>query len=135
VPGKYIDAEQALAELDQSPVVLKNFQGQDWELFSAMPAKPVFKILQLEASGHAQDEMSVGESLMMLGEMVPHEVLDAWLEGGMTTAQVVVLMNAIIAAYSGSVSEEGEAEGPEKGPTPSSKTGSRSKRTSPANTA
>lgn len=123
--GKYIDAEQALAELDQSPVVLKNFQGRDWELFAAMPAKPVFKILQLEASGHAQDEMSVGASLMMLGEMVPREVLDAWLEGGMTTTQVVVLMNAIIAAYSGSVSEEGEAEGPKKGPTPSSKTGSR----------
>ena len=121
--GKYIDAEQALAELDQTPVVLKNFQGQDWELFSAMPAKPVFKILQLEASGHAQDEMGGGESLRMLGEMVPREVCDAWLEGGMTTDQVVVLMNAIMAAYNGAgASEEGEAEGPERTPTPSSST-------------
>ena len=126
MPGKYIDAEQALAELDQTPVVLKNFQGRDWELYSAMPAKPVFKILQLEASGHAQDEMSGGESLRMLGEMVPREVFDAWLEGGMTTDQVVALMNAIMAAYNGSgASEEGEAEGPKKGPAPSSKTGSR----------
>ena len=104
-----VDAEQALAELDQSPVVLKNFQGRDWELFSAMPAKPVFKILQLEASGHAQDEMNGGESLRMLGEMVPAEVFTAWLDGGMTTDQVVVIMNAVMAAYNGSgASEEGE---------------------------
>lgn len=126
MPGKYIDAEQALAELDQSPVVLKNFQGRDWELFSAMPAKPVFKILMLEASGHEQDEMNGGESLRMLGEMVPADVFDAWLEGGMTTDQVVVLMDAIMAAYNGAgASEEGEAAGPKKGPTSSSKTGSR----------
>ena len=124
--NRFIDAEQALAELDQTPVVLKNFQGQDWELFSAMPAKPVFKLLQIEASGHAQDEMGGGESLRMLGEMVPSEVFEAWLEGGMTTDQVVALMNAIMSAYNGAgASEEGETEGPKKGPAPSSKTGSR----------
>jgi len=126
VPGKYIDAEQALAELDQTPVVLKNFQGQDWELFAAMPAKPVFKILQLEASGQAQEEMSGGESLRMMSEMVPEDVFTAWVDGGMTTPEAITLMTAIIAAYNGdSASEEGEAEAPKKGRTPSSKTGSR----------
>ena len=124
--GKYIDAEQALAELDQSPVVLKNFQGQDWELFAAMPAKPVFKILQLEASGRAQDELSAGESLTMAAEMVPPEVLQAWLDGGITTAEIVVLMPAIIDVYNGtSASEEGEAPAAKKRPTRSSKIGSR----------
>ena len=126
MPGKYVDAEQALAELDQSPVVLKNFQGQDWELFSAMPAKPIFHLLQREASGHAHDEMSGGEALRMMSEMVPADVFQAWLDGGLTTDQTVVLMNAIIDAYNGdSASEEGEAPAPKKGPTPSSKTGSR----------
>lgn len=126
MPGKYIDAEQALASLDQTPVTLKNFQGRDWELFSAMPAKPVFNILLREASGHAQEELGGGELLRMLGEMVPAEVFDAWLEGGMTTDQVVVLMDAIMAAYNGAgASEEGEAEAPKKGPMRSLKTGSR----------
>ena len=126
MPGKYVDAEQALAELDQSPVVLKNFQGQDWELFSAMPAKPVFKLLQREASGRAQDEMSGGESLTMMSEMVPADVFTAWLDGGLTTDQTVVLMNAIMSAYNGAdASEEGEAPAAKKRPSPSSKTGSR----------
>ena len=126
MPGKYIDAEQALAELDQSPVVLKNFQGQDWELYSCMPAKPVFKLMHLQASGRAQDEMNGGELLTMAAEMVPPAVLEAWLEGGMTTDEIVVLMGAIIAAYHGdSGSDEGEASGPATGPMPTSKTGSR----------
>ena len=126
MPGKYVDAEQALAELDQTPVVLKNFQGQDWELFSAMPAKPVFKLLQREASGQAQSAIRHGELLGMMNEMVPAEVFAAWLDGGLTTDQTVVLMNAIIDAYNGdSASEEGEAPAPKKGPTPSLKTGSR----------
>ena len=127
--GKYIDAEQALAELDQSPVVLKNFQGQDWELFSAMPAKPIFMLLQRRASGHDQDEMTGAESLKMMSEIVPPETFDAWLDGGLTVDQVAILMQAISAAYNGaSASEEGEVvspKPPKKGPTPSSKTGSR----------
>lgn len=126
MPGKYVDAEQALAELDQSPVVLRNFQGQDWELYSAMPAKPVFKLLQREASGRAGAEMSGGESLTMMSEMVPAEVFQAWLDGGLTTDQTVVLMNAIMSAYNGAdASEEGEAPAAKKRPSPSSKTGSR----------
>ena len=128
--GKYIDAELALAELDQSPVVLKNFQGQDWELFSAMPAKPIFMLLQRRASGHDQDEMTGAESLKMMSEIVPPETFDAWLDGGLTIDQVATLMQVISAAYNGeSASEEGEVvspkETPKKGPTASSKTGSR----------
>lgn len=126
--NRFIDAEQALAELDQSPVVLKNFQGQDWELFSAMPAKPVFMLVQRRASGHDQDEMTAAESLKMMSEMVPPETFDAWLDGGLTIDQVATLMRVVSAAYNGtSASEEGEVVGPKKTPkkrpTPPSKTG------------
>lgn len=97
--NRHIDADQALAGLDRSPVVLKNFQGRDWELFVSMPAKTVFKIMRLQASGRGMDEMSGCELLTMAAEMVPPAVLDAWLEGGMTTDETVALMGAIIATY------------------------------------
>lgn len=108
--NRHIDAEQALASLDRTPVVLKNFQGRDWDLYSAMPAKPVFRLLQRRASGHEQDEMTAAESLKMMREMVPAETFDAWLDGGLTIDQVATLMRVVSAAYNGAgASEEGEA--------------------------
>lgn len=119
MPGKYIDAEQALAELDQSPVVLRGFQGRDWELFASMPAKPVFDLMLTEAGGRSQHDLSRGEMLSMMSKMVPPDVFDAWLDGGVTMDEATVLLNRVIDTYNGA-SEEGEAEGPERTPTPTS---------------
>jgi hypothetical protein len=128
VAGKYIDAAQALAALDRTPVVLQGFQGRDWELFSAMPAKPVFNLMLLEAQGRAQEDLRRGEVLAMMSEMVPAEVFQAWLDGGMTMAEATALLSRVIAVYNGedaAASAEGEASGPEAGPTPASNTGPR----------
>jgi len=128
VPGKYIDAEKALASLDRTPVVLRGFQGRDWELFASMPAKPVFGLMLLEAAGRSQDDLKRGEMLDMMSKMVPPDVFDAWLDGGVTMDEATVLLNRVIAAYNGEddASEEGEAVGPKKipkkGPTPTSNT-------------
>ena len=124
MPGKYIDAEQALASLDRSPVVLRGFQGRDWELFASMPAKPVFDLMLIEAGERSHDDLSRGEMLGMMSKMVPSEVFDGWLDGGVTMDEATVLLNRVIAVYRGEDGEsvEGEAEGPEKGPTPTSST-------------
>lgn len=121
MPGKYIDAEQALASLDRSPVVLRGFQGRDWELFAAMPAKPVFKLMLLEDEGRSQDELKYRELISTMSEMVPANVFAAWLDGGLTMAEALVLLNRVIATYNG----DGEdAEGEVTSPSPASSTGS-----------
>ncbi|HZK58290.1 MAG TPA: hypothetical protein VFC59_00260 [Cryobacterium sp.] len=124
MPGKYIDAEQALSSLDRTPVVLRGFQGRDWELFASMPAKPVFDLMLLEAGGRSQHDLSRGEMLGMMSKMVPPEVFDAWLDGGATMDEATALLNRVIAAYNGEDGEssEGEASGPATGPTPTSST-------------
>src|SRR5665647_2558028 len=50
VPGKYIDFDAAIAEAEDSPVVV-HYLGCDWTLYSAIPAKPVFKLLRMQADG------------------------------------------------------------------------------------
>lgn len=121
---KYIDAEKALASLDRTPVVLRGFQGRDWELFASMPAKPVFSLMLLEAAGRSQDNLNRAEMLKMMAEMVPPDVFDAWLDGGVTIDEAIVLLNRVIAAYNGEDGEsvEGEASGPATGPMPTSNT-------------
>lgn len=124
MPGKYIDAEQALASLNRKPYTLRGFQGRDWELFASMPAKPVFNLMLLEAAGRSQTDLKRGEMLGMMAEMVPPDVFAAWLDGGVTMDEAIVLLDRVIAAYNGEDGEsaEGEASGPATGPTPTSNT-------------
>jgi len=124
VPDKYIDAEKALAELDRTPIVLRGFQGRDWELYASMPAKPVFDLMLLEAAGRSQTDLMRGELLSMMSKMVPADVFAAWLDGGVTMDEAIVLLNRVIATYNGTDDEsvEGEASGPATGPTPTSNT-------------
>lgn len=106
---KYIDAEQALASLDRSPVVLRGFQGRNWELFASMPAKPVFKLMLLEEEGRPQDELKYRELISLMSEMVPPDVFAAWLDGGLTMAEALVLLNRVIDTYNGD-GEDAEGE-------------------------
>jgi len=126
---KYIDAEEALAALDRQPFVLRGYQGSDWELFAAMPAKPVFGIMLLEAEGRSQNEFTMKETLALMRQMVPEPAFTAWLDGGMTVDEAVCLMRRIIDVYNGVKDDErgaeGKAGGPLAGHTPSSSTGSR----------
>jgi len=123
---KYIDAEQALAVLDRRPVVLRDFQGNDWPLFAGMPAKPVMEIMLLKAQGRSQSDLTMGEMLALMRQMVPEDTFTAWLDGGMTVDEAVVLMHRIVDRYNDvdGESAEGEASGPKPGPTPTSSTGS-----------
>ena len=136
MPGKYIDFDAAIAEAEDSPVVV-HYLGCDWTLYSAIPAKPVFKLLRMQADGRSEDELGQGEMVNFMSELVPPDVLDAWLDGGATIDQMALLLHAVLDAYKGIEAGEapGEASGPKPGPMPSSSTGPRSKRTSPASTA
>ena len=124
--GKYIDFDAALAEAAERPVVVR-YLGRDWELFTAMPARPVLELLRLEAEGPGEEQLGRGETLRFMSQMVPAKVLDAWLDGGLSLDQLAELMKAVIAAYNGAGDEagEGEARGPAPGPTPSSNAGPR----------
>jgi hypothetical protein len=57
--------------------------------------------------------------LVMMSEMVPPDVFDAWLDGGVTMDKAIVLLNRVIAAYNG----EDAAEDPKPGPASSRKAG------------
>jgi len=126
MPGKYIDFDAAISEAEEEPVVVR-YLGRDWRLFTSLPAKPVLRLLRVQADGRGEDELSRQEMVAFMAEMVPADVLEAWLDGGLTIAQMAQLLRAILAAYQGSEDESdaGEAAGPAPGPTPSSSTGPR----------
>ena len=121
--SRYIDFDAALTEAADEPLVVR-FQGRDWKLYSALPAKPVLRLMRLQAAGEEGD-LDRAEMVEFLSELVPGEVLGAWLDGGMTVDQMAHLLKAVMGAYRGSEGEaEGEAESPAKGPlTPSSPSG------------
>jgi hypothetical protein len=126
--GKYIDFDAAISEAADEPVVVR-YLGRDWRLFSSLPAKPVMRLLRSQAAGHSEDDLSRNEMVAFMAEMVPAEVLDAWLDGGLTIGQMAQLLRCVLAAYQGSEDgagdEPGEAAGPEPGPSFSSSTGQR----------
>jgi len=129
--GTYIDFDAALAEATEQPVVVR-YLGRDWELYASMPARPVFRILRLQAEGRDQHDLSQREQLDFLRQMVPAEVLEAWIEGGITLAQMGRLLASVVAAYRDA--DTGEASGPAEGPSMPSSTGVPSKQTSPVST-
>ncbi len=124
--GKYIDFDAALAESEKEPVVVR-FQGRDWELYPALPAKPVLRLMRMRA-GDDEADLDRGEMLDLLCGMVPAEVFEAWLDGGLTLDQLARLLRMLMSAYrlgGEEATDEGEAEGPAAGPTASSSTGPR----------
>lgn len=118
--GKYIDFDRALEEAAEEPVVVR-YQGREWQLYAAMPAKPVLRLLRAQDEGGGQ--LSEGQIVAMLGEIVPPAVFEAWQDGGMTVPQMEQLLQAIMAAYRFGGDDEGEAQGPDQGPSPSSSAG------------
>ena len=129
---RFIDFDAALAEAEETPVVVR-YLGRDWTLYASLPAKPVLRLLQMEAEGEGGREPSLSETVACLSEMVPADVLEAWLDGGMSVDAMTQLLQAVIAAYKAGGEETGEAARPKTGQ-PSSATGGRSKRTSAAST-
>jgi len=131
---RYIDFDAALAESQREPVVVR-YLGRDWELYPALPAKPVLRLLRLQAEGHGGDELSQTEMVRFMSEMVPAEVLDAWLDAGMSVDEMGRLLRAVLDVYRGEEGDEpGEAPGPETGRKESSSTGQSSNPTSSAST-
>lgn len=130
---RYIDFDAALAESQREPVVVR-YLGRDWELYPALPAKPVLRLLRMKADGEGDKEISASETLACLSEIVPAGVLEAWLEGGMTVDEMAELLQAVMKAYANTGESSGEAQRPVAGQTKSSGTGKRSKPTSSAST-
>jgi len=129
---RFIDFDAALAEAEETPVVVR-YLGRDWTLYASLPAKPVLRLLRMEAEGEGGREPSLSETVACLSEMVPADVLEAWLDGGMSVDAMTQLLQAVIAAYKAGGEETGEAARPKTGQ-PSSATGGRSKRTTAAST-
>ena len=131
---RFIDFDAALAEHEEQPVVVR-YLGRDWQLFSSLPAKPVMRLLRLEAEGRDGDALSQAEMVSFMTELVPADALDAWLDAGMTVDEMGRLLRLVFAAYRGGQEDEpGEAPRPAPGRSPSSSTGASSKQTSSAST-
>lgn len=131
--SRYIDFDAALAEAEEQPVVVR-YKGRDWRLYASLPAKPVLRLLRLQAEGQDEDALTQADMVRFMSEMVPADVLEAWLDAGLTVDEMGQLLRLVFAAYRGG-EEAGEAPRPAKGPTRSSTTGTRSKPTSAASTA
>lgn len=121
--SKFVDFDAAIAEAGEEPVVVR-YLGHDWTLFSSLPAKPVMRLLRLQADGRGANELRESEMIQFMSEMVPADVLEAWLDGGMTIEQMATLLKAILDAYRGTDEEDdsGETPAPEPGPPTSSST-------------
>jgi len=134
--NRFIDFDAAMAEAEDRPLVVRCL-GRDWDLYSAIPAKPVFQLLRMQADGRSEDELGQSEMVNFMSELVPPDTFDAWLDGGLTIDQIAKLLRAVLTAYQGTEPGEalGEASGPKPGPASSSNIGPRSKRTSSASTA
>ncbi len=109
---RYIDFDAAIEEAAEQPVVVR-YLGKDWTLYTGMPGKPVLRLLRLQAEGRSEEELGRDELVTFMAEMVPSEVLDQWLEGGLTVDQMAVLLKRIMGAYQGEngKAETGSAEG------------------------
>jgi hypothetical protein len=116
---RFIDFDASCSEAADEPLVVR-FQGRDWTLYPALPAKPVLRLLRLQAAGG--EELSQAEMMGFLAELVPGDVLDAWLDGGMTVDQMSRLLKVVMNAYRGGPGEA-EGEAPAGQATRSSSTG------------
>ena len=122
--GKYVDFDAALSEAAEEPVVVR-YHGRDWELFTSIPAKPVLQLLRLQGEGRSEGDLSMREMVDFMAQLVPAEVLESWLDLGMTIDELGALLRIILSAYGGGEAEEetsGEAPGPAEGLTASSST-------------
>lgn len=120
---RFIDFDRAIEEAAEEPVVVR-YQGRDWPLYASLPAKPVLRLLRLQAEAGDGASLTEGQIVEFMAQLVPGDVLDAWLEGGMTLDHMAQLLQLVMAAYRfGGGDSEGEAQGPETGPTPSSSAG------------
>lgn len=127
--SRYIDFDAALAEASEEPVVVR-YQGRDWELYSSIPAKTIFRIMRLEAEGRGTQEFDRGELLRLLTEAVPSEVLEAWLDSGISIDRMTRLLKLVMVAYradgeSDDESAEGKAPTAKKKPRPRSSSAGR----------
>lgn len=127
---RYLDFDAAIAEVEEEPVVVR-YRGRDWELYPSLPAKLILRILRLQAQGRTEEDLTHGEMITLLTELVPPDVLDAWLDAGMTMDQMSGLIRRVVAIYNGSDGgdDSGEAVSPS-----SSSSGASSKQTSCAST-
>ena len=128
---RYIDFDAAIAESEEQPVVV-HYKNRDWELFSSIPAKPVFKLLRLQAAAGGTDTLGHAEMVTFLTELVPAGVLEAWLDSGISINDMADLLRLVIDAYRDEENELGEAPSPATGPAVSSSTGQPSRPTSDA---
>lgn len=145
---RYRDYDAAFAEANREapPIVIRLF-GQDWELPGDLPASVVVRLTRMMADGRSEDELSVAEQMTLAMDVIPAEVLDAWLAKGLDTDQLAVILLDVVSEYGAQLDDpssdsdggEGpEGSAPETGDTPSSNssspTGPLSRPTSPAST-
>jgi hypothetical protein len=120
---RFIDFDAARAERQRTPVVVRLF-GRDWDLHSGLPAKVMLDIVRAQAAGLV--DMPDEQAIDLIEAMVPKDVLDAWLDGGLTVDDLMELVPLIQRAYRESGEPEddaGEAATPSETPSESANAG------------
>lgn len=143
--ARFHDFDAATTERDagvNDPVVVKKF-GQTWELPARMPAAVPLRVARWQAEGRDQDDLTEGETLTLAADIIPGEILNAWLAKGLDLDELGDIVGWVVQQYADRDNEAaedapGEATAPTEGAAApsnsSSNDGPSSKPTSPAST-
>lgn len=143
--ARFHDFDAATDERDteaNDPVVVKKF-GQRWELPGKMPAAVPLRVARWLADGRSDDDLTEGETLTLAADVIPAEILNAWLAKGLDLEELAEIVGWVVQQYADRDNEAaedapGEATAPTTGAAApsnsSSNDGPSSKPTSPANT-
>jgi hypothetical protein len=147
--SRYADFDQAFAEVDAKPLVVRLF-GRDWELPATISAAAVLKVARWMADGRSDQTLTTAEALDLVADLVPADVLKDWFAKGLQIDHLGgnpkagtelgrrgVLM-WLVEQYMADLPSDGapgEAAAPAAGPDSSSNDGPSSNPTSGANTA
>lgn len=137
---RFHDFDAAFAESDAEPVEVTLY-GETWTLPAAMPAAfPLTVQRYIDEGRDPNKDLTRGELLELARTLVPPEIVNAWLDRGLTVAQLMTIVGELMLDYGYVVDGEADASGGANAPvgaTPvsSSDTGRSSNPTSNGSTA
>lgn len=105
--AKRLDLDAALAELDEDdePLEVTLFE-EKWLLPGSIPAAVLLRIQSwqedgfVDDDGQPTDELTVGQCLGLLRDMVPADILEEWFARGLTARKYARAVDHIMKSYS-----------------------------------
>ncbi|MHB9054254.1 MAG: hypothetical protein ACYC5F_09780 [Thermoleophilia bacterium] len=112
---KFIDFDAMWSEKKSDPVVVHMF-GQDWDLPASLGAGVMVQAVRMMAEAGPEADIDEAQAVAVMMQIVPDDILDAWVEKGLTAEQYTDIIPNLLVLYTGQQLEpEGETPAPEDG--------------------